>query len=176
MQRRPAQPSRPARVGSAEALYDAAMLRPAALGVSLAAVALAGSGCRTATPKLPRSCTRGPGTVLAALRAAPGHVALSDGTKLSTCVNRARADSEIQTIGLIWTQAADGLARDVKFSDASALRLGYLVGATARGASTTNGIHQELVRRLQQSAGLEGAPRAHRGAYRRGLASGRRGG
>ena len=67
----------------------------------------------------------------------------------------------------------DALATEAPRSDAAALRLGYLVGATHRGAARTSGLHAELIRRLESSAGLEDAPAARRAAYARGLAAGR---
>jgi hypothetical protein len=137
------------------------------LGAALAA------GCGDDEP-LPSACTRGPDAVLAALDRAPGRVALADGTPLSRCVARARSDADIQTVGAIYTQAADALARDFTTSDRAALRVGYLIGAVRRGASHTSGIHSELVRRLEQSPDLDGAGARRRRAFRRGLATGGR--
>jgi hypothetical protein len=152
------------------------MVRPVVVWLALAIAALGASGCGRDTPELPSACTRGESEIARALERAPGRAALGDGTRLSTCLNRARSDAELQTVGLLWTRVADGLARDVGRSDVAALRLGYLVGAARRGARTTSGIHEELVRRLEQAAGLDGAPPAHRAAYRRGLAAGSAGG
>src|SRR4051794_32307180 len=121
------------------------MLRLAIVCAVLATAAITAAGCGGDTPDLPSSCTRGEAGVARALTAAPGHVALADGTRLSTCINRARSDAQLQTVGLIWTRVADGFARQIARSDAAALRLGYLVGATKRGARTTSGIHEELV-------------------------------
>jgi hypothetical protein len=69
---------------------------------------------------------------------------------------------------------ADGLAARIPSSDRAAIRLGYLIGATRRGAERTNGIHAELVRRLEQSVGVDGPPAARRAAFERGLAAGAR--
>ena len=65
-------------------------------------------------------------------------------------------------------------SRRVPASDRAAVQLGYLVGASRRGAKHTSGIHDELVRRLEQAVGVGGAPAARRAAYRRGLVAGER--
>jgi hypothetical protein len=76
-------------------------------------------------------------------------VTLSDGTPLSECITRAYQDGEIQELGFALTPVADRLARAA--TPATALQLGYLVGAVERGAAQTNGVHLELVRRLQST-------------------------
>jgi hypothetical protein len=103
-------------------------------------------------------------------------VALTDGTSLSECVDRARSDADLQNLGALYTQVADALAVQLPSSDRAALELGYLVGAARRGALHTNGIHEELVRRLEQADGVSGAPAARRATYERGVAAGRRDG
>lgn len=138
--------------------------------MALAAVGIAGCGSDPASP--PAACAARPAAVSAALRAAPGPVRLADGTRLSTCVARSTSDAALQDVGLALTPAADALAADLPTSDTAALRLGYLVGAARRGARHTGGVHVELVRRLEQAAGIGGPPPARRAAYRRGLAAG----
>jgi hypothetical protein len=142
----------------------------------LVVIAMGGLACADRERPLPSACTDGGGAVVAALRAAPGPVALRDGTRLSTCVERARADAEIQTVGSIYTRVADGLAARVRSSDSAALRLGYLIGAARRGARRTSGIHEELVRRLQQAVGVDGPVPSRRASFYRGLAAGARNG
>jgi hypothetical protein len=111
-----------------------------------------------------------------ALRRAPGPVRLEGGTRLSTCVARSDDDSEIQDVGAAYTGVASALAQRVPRSDAAAVQLGYLAGATRRGARHTNGLAAELVRRVEQAVGIAGPPAARRAAYTRGLAAGTRGG
>jgi hypothetical protein len=150
--------------------------RGAALAaVAAVAVATAG-GCGMDDRPLPAACVSGAAKLRQALAAAPAQVRLGDGTSLSTCVERARSDGDIQTLGFELTRTADDLAASMRSSDASALALGYLVGAVRRGASTTNGIHEELVRRVEQATGLGGAPPARRAAFERGRAAGERSG
>jgi hypothetical protein len=139
-----------------------------------AAGALTAGGCGQADTTFPAACHEGTRAIQKALESAPGPVALAGGTTLSTCVNHARDGADLQTVGAFYTAVADGLAAQSKGSDSAALRLGYLLGATRRGARTTNGIHEELVRRLEQSARRDGAAPARRAAFRRGLAAGGR--
>ncbi|MEA2389968.1 MAG: hypothetical protein QOK31_77 [Solirubrobacteraceae bacterium] len=149
------------------------MRRSVALVLALGAVA---AGCGADHPPLSPACSEDAGKVLAALAAAPGEVRLADGTPLSRCVTEAASGSDVESIGLVFTDAADSLARRAGASDVAALRLGYLVGATARGAKRTGGVHVELVRRLQSVAPGDDAPAARRAAYGRGLAAGLRAG
>jgi hypothetical protein len=119
-------------------------VRAAALSTALAALL---AGCGSTLPSLPPACSDGPRFVLRALRAAPGSVRLTDGTRLSECVTRAYQDADVQQLGFTLTPVADQLARSARPADA--LALGYLLGAVERGASQTNGVHVELVRRLR---------------------------
>jgi hypothetical protein len=150
--------------------------RRASIGVVAMALALAVPGCGNDHRRLPAACLGSAGSIATALHTAPRHVALTDGTPLSECVDRARSDADLQNLGAVYTQVADALAVEVPTSDRAALELGYLVGATRRGAAHTNGIHEELVRRLGQAAGPDGAPAPRRAAFDRGLAAGERDG
>jgi hypothetical protein len=138
-----------------------------------AALALAGGCGADERAPLPVACAR-PEAVTAALAAAPRPVRLPDGTRLSDCVRDARADGDQQAIGVSFTGAADRLGQELAASDGAALRLGYLVGAARAGADDTNGVHDELLFRLGQAAGVGGPPAARRAAYERGRAAGRR--
>jgi hypothetical protein len=144
------------------------------VAVALALVAL--TGCGTEDEALPGACNDGALEIEDALSHAPGRVTLRDGVSLSTCIERARSDGDLQEIGSFYVFVADRLAARVPRSDPAALRLGYLIGATRRGASRTNGIHDELVRRVEQTIGIDGAPPARQRAFRRGLAAGARNG
>ena len=136
------------------------------------ALAAALAGCGDEATRLPSACDDSVAGIEEALAKAPDDVTLY-GVKLSTCVERARSSADIQTVGALYTATADSLVVKMRTSDAAALRLGYLVGATHRGARRTSGVHSELIRRLENSVGLDGAPAARRAAYRRGLAAGR---
>jgi hypothetical protein len=147
--------------------------RAAALALTTL-IALAVAGCGEDDRPLPAACASGPGPAERALHSAPGPVRLGGGTKLSSCVERARSDADIQTVGSVLTRTADELAGAVEGSDDAALQLGYLIGAVRKGARHTNGIHNELVRRIEQTIGLGGAPARRRAAFDRGLAAGER--
>ena len=119
-----------------------------------AVVALAVSGCGEDVPALPIACTEGEAEVQRALEAAPGDVRLEDGTRLSTCVERARNDAQLASMGLLLTAVAEDLgarARDTR-SPELAQRLGFLAGAVQRGSDETNGIQAELARRVARAA------------------------
>jgi len=107
-----------------------------------------------------------------ALRAAPARVALSDGTRLSTCIERATDDADLQTLGKVYTSAGDRLARTAARDPGSALRLGYLEGATERGGSRTNGTGSELVNRMGHLLALDEASPAARAAFLHGRSAG----
>jgi hypothetical protein len=148
--------------------------RAAALALPTLAVALAAAGCGEEDRPLPAACASGPGPAVRALTTAPAPVRLAGGTKLSSCVERARSDADIQTVGSVLTRTADSLAGAMDRSDAAALQLGYLIGAVRKGARHTSGIHQELVRRVEQAIGVDGTPPRRRAAFNRGLAAGER--
>ena len=146
---------------------------PAALVCLLVVLTLA--ACGDPAPLSSACLTANAGDVLTALKSAPHDVALQDGTRLSTCVARALDDADLQVVGAALTSAADRLARTFARNDADAFRLGFLIGATERGAAQTNGVGAELVARLRQAATSSGAQRA-RTALLRGMAAGRRAG
>jgi hypothetical protein len=152
------------------------MPRRAAALASLALAAAPLAGCGDDDRPLPAACATGVAPVIRALARAPGPVRLAGDTKLSTCVERARSDADIQTVGTLFTRAADGLAPRMAGSDPVALELGYLIAAVRKGARHTNGIHNELVRRVEQTIGLEGAPPPRKAAFDQGLAAGERSG
>jgi hypothetical protein len=140
------------------------------LAIALAACCIAGCGDDEKRPAA--ACTEGAGSVLTALRAAPGKVTVG-GQPLSSCLTDGSNADDVQLVGAAWTQAAATLSDRAagRPEGDQALRLGYLVGAARRGAAATPGIHAELVRRLE----LEAAPLEGRSAaLRRGERAGRR--
>src|SRR4051794_40067894 len=108
--------------------------------VALACAALAATGCgEDATPLAPGG-TEGEDTIVRALAAAPGAVALPDGTRLSRCIADGQDDAELQDVGLVFHRAAETLHARAARDPRAAVQLGYLVGATRRGAKRTNGV------------------------------------
>jgi hypothetical protein len=136
---------------------------PARLAASaaLALVALV-LGCGASDPPRPAgACTASAQAIERALQRAPATVTLDGGARLSDCVARARSDADLQNAGLVLTQAADHLAERARSGDArAAAALGYLVGATRRGAARTTGIQEQLKRRVEQAAAFlaDGGP------------------
>jgi hypothetical protein len=140
----------------------------------LAAAVLAGCG-REDDAQLPASCRLGAPAVEAALREAPGEVRLENGTRLSDCLVRTSEQGDVLLVGEIYLGVASRLA-DVAAEDPAApeaIRLGYLMGAVRRGAIETQGIHDELLRRLElETSRVDRASPAYRRGERAGRESG----
>jgi hypothetical protein len=137
------------------------------------AIALSIAGCSKdgGDDGVPVACREGPDSVRAALERAPARVEL-DGTALSECFARGSDSAEIQQVGASYVSVAAGLAdaARLKPDGPDALRLGYLIGAARRGASSTQGVHEELMRRIEQElTGVETGS----ASYQRGLRAGK---
>jgi hypothetical protein len=118
----------------------------------LALVVLA--GCGSTDSSTPVACLGGEGPYLRALGGAPGEVKLSGETLISECLAENQKAGDLATVGTALVGVATKLnaeARDEPGGEAN-LRLGYLLGAAERGASQTDGIHAELIRRLTSAA------------------------
>lgn len=146
------------------------MSRGCLAALLLAALALAGCG-RETEPVLPSACRLGADAVRQALHDAPAEVRLQ-GTALSGCLIRASEPGDVLLVGEAFVGVASELSRRAlaEPDGRAALELGYLVGAVRRGASRTQGIHDELVRRLEQELVLIDTAT---GAFRRGELAGR---
>jgi hypothetical protein len=140
------------------------------IGVVSALALLTLSGCAGRTPPAQACIEAQPADVLQALTHAPGHVALADGTPISQCVRHTIDDAKLQVLGATLTQAADRLAVRMRSSDAAALQLGFLIGATERGAAQAAGMQADLANRVAGAAALEGGTR--RAVLLRGRAAG----
>ena len=143
------------------------------LALPLALLAFAGlAGCgEDRESGVPAACKEGPESVRAALRAAPREVRL-DGVRLSECLTEGADADDLQVVGAAYLEAAAGLARKAGQDPESraAVELGYLVGAARRGGSGTQGVHTELLRRLDQELGTVDTRSP---AFRRGERAGR---
>jgi hypothetical protein len=140
--------------------------------VALLCAALIGA-CGEDEERIPAACTDGPAAVRAALRDAPGQVRL-DGVPLSECLVEGASGGELQAVGTSFVESAAGLAPTARRNPESraAVELGYLIGAARRGGSP-QGVHSELLRRLEQElAGVDTASRS----FLRGARAGRSGG
>lgn len=143
-------------------------------GVVCMLALLALPGCGGRTPPAEACIQAQPADVLQALGGAPDHVALADGTPLSQCVRRTIDDGRLQALGATLTAAADALALQMRTSDAAAFQLGFLIGATDRGAAQAAGLQGDLANRIAGAAPPDGGPR--RAMLMRGRAAGLRGG
>ena len=142
-----------------------------ALALGLTALALGGCSKQESDPPAPVECKEGPDAVQAALARAPARVEVR-GRSLSDCFTRGSNSADLQLVGASYVTVAARLAAAAKErpEGAEARRLGYLVGAARRGASETQGIHEELMRRIEQE--LTGVD-TRSAAYRRGFRAGR---
>jgi hypothetical protein len=153
----------------------------AALAV-LASLAAAGCGGSRADGSTPVACLEGANAYLKALGAAPGAVMIGGEAPLSGCLTENQPPGELATVGEAMVEAATRLNARGRAADGgrAALELGYLLGAAERGASGTEGIHHELVRRLVVAArfspGRQPLSLAFVSAYKRGFEAGRAGG
>lgn len=125
---------------------------------------------------MPFACTEDPAALSAAVARAPEPVVLEDGSTLSTCVQRAYRDAELQELGGVLTELAEDLSSRAAGGDLDAAGdLGYLSGAVRRGSRRTQGIQAELDRRVERAAFKLGrAPRAVQDAFYAGQREGRR--
>ena len=135
----------------------------------VSALAVAGCGSHGSKP-VPVACKEGPGPIRAALARAPARVELG-GTPLSGCLTRGAEPADVQQVGAAYVSVAAELAEVArgKPEGQEALRLGYLVAAARRGAGGTQGIHDELIRRIEQETnGVDTGSAAYRRGYRAG--------
>ena len=137
-------------------------MRRAALLALLAAIV---AGCGGTDDETPVACLNGPALFLSP-RASE--------TPISECLAENQQGGDLATVGAAMVGAATRLnaeARAEPEGDA-AYQLGYLVGAAERGEERTEGIHADLLRRLEAAAlyspGGRALPQAFRAAYRRG--------
>jgi hypothetical protein len=150
------------------------------LALALAAVlaALAGCGGGGNDETTPAACFEGAGAYEQALAAAPGEVRIGGDALISECLARNQEGGELAQVGEALIEAAtrlDAEAREDPGGQAN-LELGYLLGAAQRGSEETEGIHSELLRRLEVAAqfapGKQPLPPEFRAAYQRGFDAG----
>jgi hypothetical protein len=143
-------------------------------------LALAVAGCGSADQdSTPVACLNGPGAFVDALSKAPGAVRLAGGVPISDCLVQNQSAGDLATVGgtlvAVTTKLNAGARQDP--GGAPTVQLGYLVGAVTRGAAGTQGIHAELVRRIEAAALYSPAgkppPEPFDHTYEKGYAAGR---
>jgi hypothetical protein len=148
-----------------------------------AAMAVAGllafAGCGEQEESTPVACLEGELVFLDALEVAPGVVELGGTTPISACLAENQSGGDLAEVGAAMLSAAtelNGAAREEP-GGAANVQLGYLLGAAQRGADESEGIHDELVRRLAAAARYSPddrpLPPAFYQAYRSGYSAGR---
>ncbi|HEV7769425.1 MAG TPA: hypothetical protein VGO66_02075 [Solirubrobacterales bacterium] len=149
---------------------------PAAIAL-LALMVLAGCGGR-GEESTPVACLDGARAYARALEDAPESVELAGGVPISDCLVESQEGGELAGVGEAMVTTATELNAESRANPEgpAALRLGYLLGAAERGAEQTEGIHNDLIRRLTVAARFspEGPlPPAFADAYREGFDAGR---
>ena len=146
------------------------MRRPA-LAAIFAAILVA--GCGNANDSTPTACLEGPSFYLQKGR---------DGVLISECLPQNQKAGDLATVGLAMLRATTKLNATARAEPGGAanLQLGYLLGAAERGAEETEGIHDELIRRLTAAARYSPdnrpLPRSFHEAYRSGYSAGQKNG
>jgi hypothetical protein len=158
------------------------MRRTTIIAAAMAAAALAGCGS-SEPPSTPAACLGPASAYVDALADAPGEVRLDGGTPISGCLVEEQEAGPLSQVGGAMIAAATELNRRALAGagDQTAVELGYLVGAATEGASTTGGIHHDLILRLEAAAryrgkGSERLPPGFDAAYERGYDAGQSGG
>lgn len=156
-------------------------LRATIVLACLAALVLSacGEGRETETPV---ACLEGAGAYERALAKAPAAVALAGETPIEDCLAENQSGGDLSAVGEALVETATALNAEARRNPGgqATLELGYLVGATERGAAETEGIHADLIRRLVVAArftpGEETLSPAFLAVYREGFDAGRNGG
>jgi len=139
-------------------------------------------GCGGVDDSTPAACLEGASGYLGALAGTPGKVELERDVGIADCLAENQTGGDLANVGAAMLAVATKLnaeARAAPGGDAN-VQLGYLLGAAQQGADRTEGIHDELVRRLAAAARYSPhdrpLPIAFSRAYRSGYAAGQRNG
>lgn len=153
-------------------------MRALALVTSICIAGLLAAGCGSADDSTPVACLEGAGAYERALQAAPDEVLVGDETLIGECLTRNQSGGDLARVGEAMLETATALNAEAREDPGgeAAVRLGYLLGAVARGSEEGEGIHADLVRRLTVAAryapGKVPLPPAFYRAYRSGYAAG----
>jgi hypothetical protein len=135
--------------------YAGAMLRRSLALVAGLVLAGCGSDDESETPV---ACLADADAYLTALENAPDDVRLDGTTPISECIVDGQDGGELAQVGEPLVAAATELNRRAQEDPGGegTVQLGYLVGTVQEAASTTGGIHQDLVIRLDAAARFSG--------------------
>lgn len=143
-------------------------MRRLALTVMSTAILLA--GCGSASDATPTVCFEGPSFYLQGGRG---------GVLVSECLPANQKAGELARVGVAMLRATTKLNAEARARPGGRanVQLGYLIGAATRGGAETEGIHDELVRRLTAAARYSPdnrpLPATFLAAYQRGYDAGR---
>jgi hypothetical protein len=147
--------------------------------ICLAALAALLASCGKGEATTPDACFEGAAAYEKALAAAPGEVRVGGESLISECLAQNQEGGELAQVGEAMVETATTLnakAREDPGGKAN-LELGYLLGAAARGSAETEGIHSDLLRRLEVAAqfapGKVPLPPQFGPTYREGFDAGR---
>lgn len=149
---------------------------PLVLSILLALTLGCGSADEGTTPV---ACLNGAKPYVKALESAPGAVRLEGDVAISACLVHNQSAGDLANVGETLVQVTTQLNAEARQdpSGAPTVQLGYLVGAIARGAAETQGIHAELLRRIEAAALYSPAgkppPEPFDHTYEKGYAAGR---
>lgn len=152
------------------------MRRPLLIAVTASLIAVA--GCGGPDDSTPVACLESTPAYLRALGDAPGEVELDGSTPISDCLAENQTGGDLATVGAAMLSATTKLNAEARSKPGGVanLQLGYLLGAAQRGADGTEGIHDELVRRLSAAARYspdnQPLPATFLDAYQRGFDAG----
>ncbi|MCW2998217.1 MAG: hypothetical protein JWN65_1766 [Solirubrobacterales bacterium] len=145
------------------------------LAAAMGTTVVVATGCGPGATPISPACTESERPIVTALQHAPGAVTLVGGFRLSQCISDGTDEAELQNVGIAFHRAAEDLRVRARQLDggAAAVQLGYLIGATRRGAKRTNGVMAELQRRVELVGGrLQDEAPARAADVQRGLLAG----
>lgn len=120
----------------------------------------------------------GESTPVACLEGSAVYLTRAGGTQISDCLTENQNGGDLANVGAAMLKAAIRLNAEARAKPGGAanVQLGYLLGAAQKGAEDTEGIHDELIRRLTAAARYSPdnrpLPPDFRRAYRRGYDAG----
>jgi hypothetical protein len=132
------------------------------------------AGCGDDDESAPTACLGDEEAYLTALEEAPREVRLDGTTPISDCLVEGQGGGELSRVAEAMVGAATELNRQAQDDPAgeATVELGYLVGAAQEAASTTGGIHEDLVIRLDAAARFSGGEGSFPPSFERAFGTG----